>query len=82
MEQKERAKKHRHTSHCHPERSPSAEKSVKCPVSQMPNANRQTPNAKRQSQNADCKTRTVDLGNFVPLFNFSLCSMSSIYPKR
>ena len=25
---------------------------------------------------------TVDLGNFVPLFNFSMCSMSSIYPKR
>ena len=25
---------------------------------------------------------TVDLCNFVPLFNFSLCSMSSISPKR
>ena len=25
---------------------------------------------------------TVDLGNFVPLFNLSLCSMSSISPKR
>ena len=25
---------------------------------------------------------TVDLGNFVPLFNFSLCSLSSISPKR
>ena len=24
---------------------------------------------------------TVDLGNFVPLFNFSLCNMSSISPK-
>ena len=28
------------------------------------------------------KFGTVDLDNFVPLFNFSLCSMSSIYPKR
>ena len=26
--------------------------------------------------------RTVDLGNFVPLFNFSMCSTSGIYPKR
>ena len=25
---------------------------------------------------------TADLGNFVSLFNFSMCSMSSIYPKR
>ena len=25
---------------------------------------------------------TVDLGNFVPLFNLSMCSMSSVYPKR
>ena len=30
-----------------------------------------------------CSTKgTVDLGNFVPLFNFSMCNMSSIYPKR
>ena len=28
------------------------------------------------------KLNTVDLGNFVPLLNFSMCSMSSIYPKR
>ena len=30
----------------------------------------------------DHGSNTVGLGNFVPLFNFSLCSMSSISPKR